>query len=115
MSSRALASTRASLLPTLLVTDCSRQRTIGASHYRRTRYMVTNREQTMDDPLLLELLKFVKSTNTFPSIGAGNAARHRPLSSKARRLNETVFRNSRRPVYHSQQRHIEEPIQAPTQ
>jgi hypothetical protein len=91
-----LALTRSTLRPTLLVTDCSRQWTIEGGPYRRTRDMVTNRKQTMNDSLLRELIKFIKSTKTSPSFGARNAARHRPLSAKARRLNEAIFSTSRR-------------------
>jgi hypothetical protein len=114
MSPRCLALTRSSLRPTLLVTDCSRQWTIEGGPYRRTRDVVTNRKQTMNDSLLRELLKFIKSMSTFPSFWARNVARRRPLSAKARRLKEAIFRTSRRQDSHSKRQYIKEPIQDPT-
>jgi hypothetical protein len=114
MSPQAVAVTRSSLRPALLVTDCSRQWTIEGGRYRRRRDMVTSRKQTMNDTSLQELLKFVKSTNTFPNVGAGNAARRRPLSVKAHRFKDASFSTSRHHDSHYQRRNIKEPIADPT-
>lgn len=113
MSPQGLALTRPILCPTLLVTDCSRQWRIEGGPYRRTRDMVTNRKQTINDSLLRELLKFIKFMNTFPSFGARNAVRRRPLSAKARRLKKAIFSASRLQDSHSKQRYVKAPIPDP--